>query len=430
MYVRRVQLTDLRGFPKLDFRFEQPNEKYAGWVVITGDNASGKTALLRAIALCLVGPDVARPLQPSLEGWVRHNASHATMAVEVERDPIADAYVEPGRTTGRFWAELEITNGAGARTSAPLLQDLAQRGPLLARRRGPWAPNAAGWFCAGYGPFRRLYGASEDAAGLARTPGPTGRFVTLFHEAATLQEAERWLKDLDHRRKSGNSEATRVLEVVERLLNAEFLHQGLRVERIDADGLWLCDTADVVLPMRDMSDGYRAAVALLADILRHMIGTYGPDDLLQEQGGRVSVQRPGVVLVDEIDVHLHPEWQRNIGFWLKDHLPNVQFIVATHSPLICQAADERMIFHLPPPGSDLAPFPLQEQDYWRIVRSKPDEILLTPAFGLKHTRSPLAVAQRRTYTRLSAKRDAVGLTEAEEGQLKLALSFVDDEEDA
>ena len=47
----------------------------------------------------------------------------------------------------------------------------------------------------------------------------------------------------------------------------------------------------------------------------------------------------GVILIDEIDAHLHPAWQKRIGFWLKAHFPNIQFIVTTHSPFICQAAD-------------------------------------------------------------------------------------------
>ena len=60
---------------------------------------------------------------------------------------------------------------------------------------------------------------------------------------------------------------------------------------------------------------------------------------------------PGVVLIDEIDAHLHPTWQRRIGFWFRKHFPNIQFIVTTHSPLICQAAEVGSVWHLPTPGS-------------------------------------------------------------------------------
>jgi len=68
VYVKRVVLDRIKGFQSLDFTFTRPEGKYAGWTVLTGDNAAGKTALLKAIALALVGPDIARVLQPSLRG--------------------------------------------------------------------------------------------------------------------------------------------------------------------------------------------------------------------------------------------------------------------------------------------------------------------------------------------------------------------------
>ena len=62
-------------------------------------------------------------------------------------------------------------------------------------------------------------------------------------------------------------------------------------------------------------DGYRAALALLSDILRHLINAYGVQGLTERDGeGKLRVVRSGIVLIDEIDAHLHPEWQREIGF--------------------------------------------------------------------------------------------------------------------
>ena len=53
-----------------------------------------------------------------------------------------------------------------------------------------------------------------------------------------------------------------------------------------------------------------------------------------------GVARIGVAPIDEIDAHLHPAWQREIGFWLKQCFPKGQFIVTSHNPMICQAADQ------------------------------------------------------------------------------------------
>jgi len=82
-----------------------------------------------------------------------------------------------------------------------------------------------------------------------------------------------------------------------------------------------------------------------------------------------------VVLIDEIDAHLHPEWQREIGFWLRRHFPNIQFFVTTHSPIICQAADPNGLFVLPEPGSEQEPHALSDEDYRKIIASRPDTIL-------------------------------------------------------
>jgi predicted ATP-binding protein involved in virulence len=77
-----------------------------------------------------------------------------------------------------------------------------------------------------------------------------------------------------------------------------------------------------------LSDGQRGLVALIADIARRMA-------LLNPQLGSEALSRtPGIVLIDELDMHLHPAWQRSIPTVLKAIFPKVQFIVASHSPQI------------------------------------------------------------------------------------------------
>jgi hypothetical protein len=179
-----------------------------------------------------------------------------------------------------------------------------------------------------------------------------------------------------------------------------------------------------------MSEGYRAALALMVDMLRHMDQIYADQPLVENQNGTTIVPHPGLVLIDEIDAHLHPAWQREIGFWLKKRFPNVQFIVTTHSALVCQAADENGIFHLPPPGSDDMPLQLNNEEYWQIVRSKVDDVYLSPAFGLTQTRSPEAVSARQGYARLKAKKRGVGLSPEENNQIRLFERYVDPQEAA
>jgi hypothetical protein len=234
VYVKRLVLKDLKGIRSLDFSFERDDGRYDGWTVITGDNGAGKTALLRAIALAIVGPDVARALQPSLAGWIRRGAARAEIAAEII--PAAEDRFAAGRRYERsFWSELDLVKNGGPEVSLLPAARLrrGKKGPL----NGPWAENTPGWFAAGYGPFRRLYGASPEAQRLMVGPGRVVRFATMFKEDATLGECELWLKDLNYKALEKRPKEDRVLKSVVEVLNHEFLQNGIRVARIDSDGL-------------------------------------------------------------------------------------------------------------------------------------------------------------------------------------------------
>lgn len=410
MYIRKIVLKDVRGFSELDFDLIGKSKELAGWVVITGDNASGKTALLRSIAMALVGPDTARILTVSVDGWVHVNCTEGDVSIEIipgEEDRFAGGGA-PYKDA--FWSELKFSV---AENEVTLMEPGKRfRGKQKGPTRGPWSQTTSGWFCAGYGPFRRLYGHSPEAQRLMSTRGKVTRFATLFREDATLAESDLWLKDLKHKELEGDEKAKTILQVVLSVLNSEFFPNGIIVDRVDSKGLWLKQPEGTTLDLRDMSDGFRSAAALVMDLMRHMVDVYGFDGLTDKQG---VIIRSGVVLIDEVDAHLHPEWQRKIGDWFKKLFPKVQFIVTTHSPLICQAADEGRLFHLPAPGATEKPFTVSDEDYRKIIAGKPDTILLSPAFGLEHTRSPKAVEARREYSWLQAKKQSVALSDEEKG---------------
>ena len=78
----------------------------------------------------------------------------------------------------------------------------------------------------------------------------------------------------------------------------------------------------------NLSDGQRAVIGLVSDIARRIC-------LLNPHLGLQVVDKtPGVVLIDELDMHLHPKWQRILTSGLKRAFPAVQFIVASHSPQV------------------------------------------------------------------------------------------------
>ena len=166
------------------------------------------------------------------------------------------------------------------------------------------------------------------------------------------------------------------------------------------------------LPLRDLSDGCRSAYALMLDIIHNMAVTFGPMNLFSKDSeGRIIVNQPGIILIDELEAHLHPIWQRTICEWLKVRFPLVQFFITTHSPLILQAADAGGIFVLPLPNeieAGLKVRRLNAQEHKRIVLGRAEKVLLGEAFGLRRTWSVKTEKLVQDWEKLAAKQEAVG----------------------
>lgn len=94
------------------------------------------------------------------------------------------------------------------------------------------------------------------------------------------------------------------------------------------------------IPLRKMSAGFRSVIGMVADIAYRM-SLLNPQ--LKDQTTR---ETPGVVLIDELDLHLHPKWQWRVVHALKDTFPRVQFIASTHAPIVIASCEEGDIIRL------------------------------------------------------------------------------------
>ena len=104
--------------------------------------------------------------------------------------------------------------------------------------------------------------------------------------------------------------------------------------RYSKDLIALKTEEGTVVPFATLSDGYRNVIKIVLDIAARMcmLNPYLKGNALRET--------PGVVVIDEIDLSLHPTWQRRIIGILKDLFPKIQFICATHSPFIIQSLED------------------------------------------------------------------------------------------
>ncbi|MDB9483769.1 AAA family ATPase, partial [Dolichospermum circinale CS-537/05] len=111
-------------------------------------------------------------------------------------------------------------------------------------------------------------------------------------------------------------------------------------------------------------------------------------------------QASGVVLIDELDIHLHPYWQRQIAGWLRNIFPHLQFVIATHSPLIAAGGGEdALTLRL-----ELVDGEVQVKQVDNIAAYDADYILRSPAFGLESTHSPATQDKIKRFYELDRNR--------------------------
>ncbi|NMO18218.1 AAA family ATPase [Pyxidicoccus fallax] len=392
MYLSRVESENIRCFRsgalKVNLDLRRPDGRHAGWTVLAGRNGAGKSTLLKAIAFAATGPDVSRALQQTFAGWLREGHTRGFAKVEVIRDPERDRFSRETKLFDRApvleWGLVQSSEGMEPDSTFGGPSGVLDTSSARLILDGPWALNPQGWFIAGYGPYRRLASSYETPRGPI-LPTQFNRLASLFREDVSLVESIHWLREHHLRRLEKKTGAEELVESVIALLNDGLLPESTRITNIDSEGLWVTQ-GKLNFPLNAMSDGYRTIAAFVLDLARQLQLTYQEFKLVQ-QNGTWCVPYPGVVLIDEVELHLHVSWQRNIGFWLKRHFPNIQFIVTTHSPFVCQAADPKGLIRLPAPGEERTAEHVSDDLFRTVVNGTVDEAVLTELFGLEHVHS-------------------------------------------
>ncbi|GAB3231288.1 hypothetical protein GCM10027346_17610 [Hymenobacter seoulensis] len=133
---------------------------------------------------------------------------------------------------------------------------------------------------------------------------------------------------------------------------SKLLPAGTEFKGMSTEGPIFQDGNGQKVSVTQLSDGFRSILSLSFELIRQLIRVYGLAAVFPPSRTHTIIELPGVVLIDEIDTHLHPTWQTRIGQWFTKCFPQLQFIVTTHSPLICRAVTDTAgsIWRLPTPG--------------------------------------------------------------------------------
>jgi predicted ATPase len=414
MWIEEVNLENIKCFEKQGIRLGSSKAHYP-WITLLGENGTGKSTMLQAIALLLSGPEGAKQLLTRPEGWLHDEKSVGKISIKLhqsESDPNQFGEKKERRSFGYTFfitgnEKLMIRN---KQYTEPAIIENSDK-ILTWLRQNALLPKGKGWFGAGYGAFRRLTRTNRIIVPSLQTPLRYTNFLSQFREDEALEAFETWMVYLDYKiSKSSDPIAQKQKNWGIKAIN-KLLPKGNEFNSIDANGrIWFKVQGTKVSTIA-LSDGFRSILALTGDLVWRLIEAFPhSNDPLKEEG---------VVLIDELDIHLHPVWQRTIAGLLRETFPNIQFIMATHSPLVAAGA-----------GEDAVTYRFYRNEKSTIVEQiknihakSVDQILQSDAFGLISPFSPETQSRLDRYYSLKKK---TKLNKDEKKELQMTIPFVVD----
>ncbi|QRN98243.1 AAA family ATPase [Archangium violaceum] len=336
MKIHRLEVTNFRGFDQRTFTLSDQ------FNVLIGENGAGKTAVLDALAIGAGSFLVGITLKEISAPFVREDDVRRVVYLKDGIATIEQQFPVQVQCTGR----LEGEQLSWRRSKDEYTLNIHEN-PLL--------PIAATWqrqVQAGQDitlPLLSYYGTGrlwlqkhehplEPAPPTSRLEGYIGCLDPASNQKLLLKWAKRMeLVQLQQGRTIGTLEAVKTA-VVRCMVGWKRVWFD-----INQDDL-LAEAEDGrQLPFRMLSDGVRNMLAMVADI------AYRAAVLNPHLGERAAEQTPGIVLIDEIDLHLHPKWQRRVVDDLRTTFPQVQFVATTHSPFIIQSLRPGELINLEEP---------------------------------------------------------------------------------
>jgi predicted ATP-binding protein involved in virulence len=328
---RELDLTDDDGAP-------------ARWTLILGDNGVGKTTLLECLA----------HLAPVFNSNDQEGSADPEMFVEPRVAAAPNSVIDDLGRNGDIEFKIEAAFAVDSRLNGPVDWSETVTTSMTFSRKGGKSENilTSEWgkgehvaqskwkdFSKFQEPLILAYGAGRHMGvgnlDFANAPDPTD---SLLRGTVEFFDVDELLQQMDHA--SLQPRATRakrqkqvLLEMIAALLPEVEHASNIKIyppTAIGAQGKTgvYVRTADGEVRLGQLSFGYQTMMAWVADIGWRLFAHY-PDSLN-------PLHEPAIILIDEIDLHLHPKWQRQLRDRLTLHFPNAQFIATAHSPLMAQ----------------------------------------------------------------------------------------------
>jgi predicted ATP-binding protein involved in virulence len=325
LQVESLHLENFRCFAALDVAFEPDT------TVFFAENGGGKSALLTSLAM---GLSLLQPRQPKALTLSAERDARRLRGAGGQREPVGACRISCKATIGAVTGVEWSVKASATSRRRDAKTDKASDAIEKARQPGErW-------------PFVGFYGTGRLVN--ERKPGSKARdvqdrwdgYTGCLEPSATDGPLLDWLKGevlgdlVRHRR--GDQERRFDLGVLNAIKRATpGLAELWYDPAVDSPVARFEDGNEV--SWNELSDGYHVFMGLVGDIARRAVILNGQD------GASAPELVEGVVLVDEIDLHLHPRWQRKVLQGLRAAFPLLQFIVTTHSPQVLSSVENHQV---------------------------------------------------------------------------------------
>lgn len=377
MRIDRISLTNMRLVGEQTKELVLDSTKNV--VILLGDNGFGKTTILDAMATIMAPysaqfPGIADYQLSDLDVHINRQGRRAKfLTVEAE---LSD--------NGIVMRSVRYRKGTQTPPKANYEQmkqmAIAKKNAILAGEQNVELPLFA-YYGTGRGQFqvperrRGFQQAFERWDCYKSAINPETDFKRFFGWFDLMEDQERRdrekLRDFNYKSPVLNAVRRALSEIVTSYRNPRIETRPLRfiMDRVDQDG------STHELRIEQLSEGYKIVIAMVADLAARMAEANPDMDN--------PLNSTGIVLVDEVDLHLHPRWQRDILSQLAKVFPNIQFVVSTHSPVIVVGAAEiAQVINLNKINED------ENLIYDHTYISNVGQVLLSDLFGLNYLYSP------------------------------------------
>lgn len=379
--IKKVIIENIGPFENLELKLDEK------WNILLGDNGVGKSSILKAIATGLIGKDA---------------------------EPLVHRLIKKGKNNSRIIIE---TDNATYTTNIYLKVNKAEL------NEHPRPLDSEGWLAIAFPPLRTItWKPAENSPDGSKIPLCEDILPIITGEPdPRMDKLKEWIMKLYTKslslQKQNNVEDNKYSRLISKFfeivdnLTPNLIVKFSKVDPISNEVMII--TEDGEIPIEAISQGTLSLISWLGILIQRLYEVYGDTE-------EDPTKRYALVIMDEIDAHMHPEWQHSLVYSLKSVFPNIQFIVSTHSPLVVGGMLPSQLFRF------------TRNEYGKVIRinvdeedtlGRTDQLLTSKLFGLNTTLDKITQNDMNRYEVLLGKSKRTPEEQKEFIELEARLEF-------